>query len=135
MSTPADASKPWIARELMASHSPRDWIELAACAQTDPELFFPTGGQPGTEGKRVCMGCEVRNECLEYAITSPVFLDGIWGGMTPTQRRELRRGRGIKTKNVAVDQCGTAAGAKRHYRLGQKPCPSCRRAEHVRRTS
>ena len=44
------------------------WHERALCAQTDPEAFFPEKGGSTREAKRVCMACEVRAECLEYAL-------------------------------------------------------------------
>ena len=45
-----------------------DWQERALCAQTDPEAFFPEKGGSTREAKRICSGCEVRAECLEYAL-------------------------------------------------------------------
>ena len=44
------------------------WQERALCAQTDPEAFFPEKGGSTREAKRVCLSCEVRGECLEYAL-------------------------------------------------------------------
>ena len=44
------------------------WQERALCAQTDPEAFFPEKGGSTREAKKVCLGCEVRAECLEYAL-------------------------------------------------------------------
>ena len=43
------------------------WQERALCAQTDPEAFFPEKGGSTREAKKVCLSCEVRGECLEYA--------------------------------------------------------------------
>ena len=44
------------------------WQERALCAQTDPEAFFPEKGGSTREAKRVCLSCDVRSECLEYAL-------------------------------------------------------------------
>ena len=44
------------------------WQDQALCAQTDPEAFFPEKGGSTREAKRVCRGCDVRAECLEYAL-------------------------------------------------------------------
>ena len=44
------------------------WQERALCAQTDPEAFFPEKGGSTREAKKVCLGCDVRAECLEYAL-------------------------------------------------------------------
>ena len=43
------------------------WQERGLCAQTDPEAFFPEKGGSTREAKRVCLTCDVRLECLEYA--------------------------------------------------------------------
>ncbi len=45
-----------------------DWTERALCAETDPEAFFPEKGGSTREAKKVCLSCEVRAECLEYAL-------------------------------------------------------------------
>ena len=44
------------------------WQERSLCAQTDPEAFFPEKGGSTREAKRVCLSCDVRSECLEYAL-------------------------------------------------------------------
>ncbi len=69
---------------------PPEWQERALCAQTDPEAFFPEKGGSTREAKRICSGCEVRNECLEYALEKDERF-GIWGGMSERERRRLRR--------------------------------------------
>jgi WhiB family transcriptional regulator, redox-sensing transcriptional regulator len=67
------------------------WQERALCAQTDPEAFFPEKGGSTREAKRICMGCEVRAECLEYALAHDERF-GIWGGLSERERRRLKRG-------------------------------------------
>jgi WhiB family transcriptional regulator, redox-sensing transcriptional regulator len=66
------------------------WQERALCAQTDPEAFFPEKGGSTREAKRVCTGCEVRAECLEYALEHDERF-GIWGGLSERERRKLKR--------------------------------------------
>jgi WhiB family transcriptional regulator, redox-sensing transcriptional regulator len=68
----------------------QDWQERALCAQTDPEAFFPEKGGSTREAKRICAGCEVRAECLEYALQQDERF-GIWGGLSERERRRLRR--------------------------------------------
>jgi WhiB family redox-sensing transcriptional regulator len=68
-----------------------DWQERALCAQTDPEAFFPEKGGSTREAKRICAGCEVRAECLEYALAFDERF-GIWGGLSERERRKLKRG-------------------------------------------
>ena len=66
------------------------WQDRALCAQTDPEAFFPEKGGSTREAKRVCRGCEVRAECLEYALEHDERF-GIWGGLSERERRRLKR--------------------------------------------
>lgn len=66
------------------------WQERALCAQTDPESFFPEKGGSTREAKQVCFGCDVRAECLEFALLHDERF-GIWGGMSERERRRVRR--------------------------------------------
>ncbi|TAL19614.1 MAG: WhiB family transcriptional regulator [Frankiales bacterium] len=66
------------------------WQEQALCAQTDPEAFFPEKGGSTREAKRICVGCEVKGECLEYALEQDERF-GIWGGLSERERRRLKR--------------------------------------------
>jgi WhiB family redox-sensing transcriptional regulator len=66
------------------------WQERSLCAQTDPEAFFPEKGGSTREAKKVCIGCEVRAECLEYALANDERF-GIWGGLSERERRKLKK--------------------------------------------
>lgn len=66
------------------------WQERALCAQTDPEAFFPEKGGSTREAKRVCLSCEVRSECLEYALAKDERF-GIWGGLSERERRRVKK--------------------------------------------
>lgn len=76
--------------EVVAPEEERSWQERALCAQTDPEAFFPEKGGSTREAKKVCMGCEVRSECLEYALLHDERF-GIWGGLSERERRRLKK--------------------------------------------
>lgn len=69
------------------------WRQLALCAQADPDMWFPEKGdhRSARRAKEVCRRCPVRVECAEYAMAEP-SLDGVWGGTTYLERRQLRRG-------------------------------------------
>ncbi|KSW29281.1 WhiB family transcriptional regulator [Cellulomonas sp. B6] len=69
---------------------PMGWQERALCAQTDPEAFFPEKGGSTREAKKVCTQCDVRSECLEYALANDERF-GIWGGLSERERRKLKR--------------------------------------------
>ena len=73
--------------------TPPEWAADALCAQTDPELFFPERGGATWEARRVCAGCPVRAECLDYALLHDERF-GIWGGESERSRRRLKHSRG-----------------------------------------
>lgn len=69
------------------------FMDQAACAEADPGLFFPNWGQEEDRGntaraKEICKGCDVRAQCLAYALANHERY-GVWGGMTTGQRRAL----------------------------------------------
>jgi WhiB family transcriptional regulator, redox-sensing transcriptional regulator len=73
----------------------RDWRLEAACAEVDPELFFPEPGQvpQAAAAKQVCAGCAVRGPCLEAALHGPQARQdhtGIFAGTTASDRVRLR---------------------------------------------
>jgi WhiB family transcriptional regulator, redox-sensing transcriptional regulator len=65
------------------------WMDRALCAETDPEAFFPEKGGSTREAKQVCRSCDVRAECLEYALANDERF-GIWGGLSERERRRVR---------------------------------------------
>jgi len=66
------------------------WAADAKCLQADPETFFPEKGGSTREAKRICMQCDVRDECLDYALENEERF-GIWGGLSERERRKLKR--------------------------------------------
>jgi WhiB family transcriptional regulator, redox-sensing transcriptional regulator len=74
-----------------------EWIERASCLEHDPDLFFPVGTTgPAVEqtarAKAVCGTCDVRAECLAWALDTCQDA-GVWGGLDEEERREIRRAR------------------------------------------
>jgi WhiB family redox-sensing transcriptional regulator len=67
---------------------PEPWMDGAVCAQTDPEAFFPEKGGSTAEAKKTCLACDVRAECLQYAITHNERF-GVWGGKSERERRKM----------------------------------------------
>ena len=63
---------------------------LTPCAETDPEAFFPEKGGSTREAKKVCLSCDVRGECLDYALAHDERF-GIWGGLSERERRRLKK--------------------------------------------
>lgn len=71
---------------------PEPWVGDALCPQTDPEAFFPEKGGSTRAAKKICEGCDVREQCLDYALRNDERF-GIWGGLSERERRKLRRPR------------------------------------------
>ena len=87
------------------------WQTEAACLSADPDLFFPISTTGPAEkqiarAKRICAGCAVRSECLEFALAHDQMY-GIWGGTTPDDRRRHRRRR--RRAAVAAQKRSVAA--------------------------
>ncbi|GMU79261.1 MAG: hypothetical protein AMXMBFR46_20540 [Acidimicrobiia bacterium] len=78
----------------------RRWQERANCLGVDPDLFFPERGASTREAKSVCRGCEVRGDCLEFALAQGEKF-GIWGGLSERERRRVRRQRALERRGVA----------------------------------
>ena len=66
------------------------WADKAKCLVAEPDTFFPEKGGSTREAKRICSGCPVKDECLEYALENDERF-GIWGGLSERERRKLRR--------------------------------------------
>ena len=88
----AEPSFQWAEQALFDMPERPDWQHEGACVGVDPDLFYPNRGAPTGVAQRVCAGCAVRVECLEYALTNNEHY-GIWGGMSERQRQRIRRGR------------------------------------------
>ena len=83
-----------------------DWVHRARCKDEDPELFFPVGttGPAALQMERartICMQCEVRTECLEWAMLTGQDA-GVWGGLSEDERRALRRARRRELSRLAA---------------------------------
>jgi WhiB family redox-sensing transcriptional regulator len=64
------------------------WADDAACRGMDTKLFFPERGEQAATAKAICRRCPVRRECLDVA-----QVNGVWGGLSATERKELRQAR------------------------------------------
>ena len=98
--------RPFVERRFRHDPDGMRWIERAGCLREDPELFFPVGSGPTAiaqeaAAKAVCRRCPVRNECLEWALTTCQDA-GVWGGLGEEERREIRRARRHARRIVAA---------------------------------
>jgi WhiB family transcriptional regulator, redox-sensing transcriptional regulator len=74
---------------------PVDWQTKARCTEVDPEIFFPERGGSSKAARAVCSNCDVRMQCLEYALNNKEQF-GIWGGTSERERRRLRKERATR---------------------------------------
>lgn len=71
------------------------WMTDAMCRNEPVAVFFAGHGEKSQLAYELCSRCEVRRECLEYAIDEGIAF-GIWGGASPAARRAVRRTNGDK---------------------------------------
>ncbi|MGX9346612.1 WhiB family transcriptional regulator [Microbacterium sp. KNMS] len=71
---------------------PEPWVRDALCAQVDPDMFFPNhgDGDSAAPAKSVCRKCDVKAQCLEYALRTRQSV-GIWGETSPRDRARMLR--------------------------------------------
>ncbi len=93
---------------LFAVEPENDWRMDAACKGLDPEQFFSSDDDVYTKHERqereasakaVCVKCDVRRDCLSYAIDAGERY-GIWGGMNAQERRAIIRNRSGESKTA-----------------------------------
>ena len=87
---PVKLGVPGVRRPVADEDNALAWQSDALCAQTDPEAFFPEKGGSTRDAKKICATCEVRAQCLEYALQNDERF-GIWGGLSERERRKLRK--------------------------------------------
>jgi WhiB family redox-sensing transcriptional regulator len=82
-----------------------DWRSRAECRDVEPELFFPEESSPRWKAaaKRVCTACDVRAECLDWALGMREPF-GVWGGLDEDERMIV-----LARRRPALD---TARGAQ-----------------------
>nr|WP_306418029.1 WhiB family transcriptional regulator [Mycolicibacterium fortuitum] len=75
------------------------WQAKGACRKCKtPDDWFPDKEAPPwktIDARALCVGCPVRDQCLQYAMDNPRE-QGIWGGLTEKERAGLRSGRPVK---------------------------------------
>jgi len=76
-----------------------DWMDQAACAghRRAPTLWVSPRASDRAQARRICAGCPVREECLQYALDcegSIAWAWGIYGGLDEYERWDgIRRSR------------------------------------------
>ncbi|RBQ21545.1 WhiB family transcriptional regulator [Spongiactinospora rosea] len=79
------------------------WQQRGICwGHEDPDLWFPSvadfkgyrdaGHAAYSDARVICARCPVWRQCREYALEAGEE-DGMWGGLTPRERRAIRQSR------------------------------------------
>lgn len=69
-----------------------DFRDSSLCAEIDPELFYPERGGSVRDAIAVCLACDVRADCLAWALENDERW-GVWGGVSEQGRKKMRRER------------------------------------------
>ena len=90
-----------------------DWRHRSACLDEDPELFFPIGNTGPAilqieEAKAVCRRCEVREQCLAWALEAGQD-HGVWGGMSEQERAGILGVQSLRYPGAAVQRTSQSA--------------------------
>lgn len=88
---------------MTASARQDGWSASAACLSADPDLFFPISSSGPAlaqvaKAKAICARCQVRQECLEFALAAHQ-IHGVWGG-TSEEERQLMRSRAPRSAKL-----------------------------------
>jgi WhiB family redox-sensing transcriptional regulator len=98
-----------------------EWWSLGACLSADPDLFFPISEsgparRQVTAAKAVCADCQVREQCLSYALAADP-IQGVWGGTSEEERRALGR----RERLVRTPRSLTAVRRSRPHQVARAP--------------
>ena len=88
----------------MTADADADWRDHGACLSADPDLFFPisSGGASRRQemlAKAVCARCDVRAQCLAFALETGE-VHGVWGGLGEDELKRLRAQRPVTIRAV-----------------------------------
>lgn len=80
---------------LSITRTNESWKDRALCIGMDSDIFFPErDNKPIVGGKgiysrarKVCEKCPVRSQCLQYAFHFNMIEFGMFGGLSPQERK------------------------------------------------
>jgi len=82
--------------DLVLSHPPPGWVTQGLCTREEYDFMFPE--PPNINHyyaqRKMCRECPVMDLCREYGFDEP---HGVWGGLSPKERRLRGGGRGRVT--------------------------------------
>ena len=106
------------------------WTDNANCKGRG-HLMFPKKHKDITyisEARRICRVCDVRSECLQYALSFPAAdMHGIWAGLTPRQLAKEQKARGVSPTKPTIAEF--MADMLRYYK--EKPEAKLKASNHA----
>jgi WhiB family redox-sensing transcriptional regulator len=70
------------------------WMADGNCRNYPPAIFFPSDGVGVDRARKICNGCPVAAQCLEYALEERIE-HGVWGGCSERERRRILKRRRV----------------------------------------
>jgi WhiB family transcriptional regulator, redox-sensing transcriptional regulator len=67
---------------------PNEWMATGNCRLHPPTAFFPHDGAGVDRARKICNGCPVLDQCLEYALVNRID-HGVWGGTSERERKRI----------------------------------------------
>lgn len=67
-------------------------MQFGLCRDIESNVFFPSDGVGVDRARKICQTCEVKQDCLEYALRLRIE-HGVWGGASERERRRIYRRR------------------------------------------
>jgi WhiB family redox-sensing transcriptional regulator len=68
------------------------WMAAGECRNHPPATFFPSDGVGVDRARKICGGCAVIDQCLEYALENRID-HGVWGATSERERRRILKRR------------------------------------------
>ncbi len=97
--------------------NPLSWQTDALCAQTDPEAFFPEKGGSTRDAKKICTTCEVKAQCLEYALAERRAVRHLGRALRARAPSPAPRAQRLRPRSWASEPGRVSCGACRAPRL------------------
>jgi WhiB family transcriptional regulator, redox-sensing transcriptional regulator len=95
-----DSNKETAAMDMDSAASADDtataWMAAGNCRLYPPATFFPSDGVGVEKARKICAGCPVTTQCLDYALEHRID-HGVWGGCSERERRRILKRRRLET--------------------------------------
>ena len=83
-----------------------------------PATFFPSDGVGVDKARKICVGCPVKDECLEHALEHRIE-HGVWGGCSERERRRILKRRRDDDTSCVADRHTAATRSAESDRSGR----------------